>query len=159
MTRSVRSLALGILIRVERDRAHAAPLLDVRGAHLPQRDRDLLRALVKGTLRNALRLDHVVARHLDRPVEELDVEVRAALRLGAAQLLLLDRVPAHAAVSETVAAAKEIAPRGAGLVNAVLRKVAAKEERPGVVRMPDGDPLGRLAVESSHPAWLVRRWG
>jgi 16S rRNA (cytosine967-C5)-methyltransferase len=156
--RSVRSLALGILIRVERDRAHAAPLLDARGSTLPQRDRDLLRVLVKGVLRNAIRLDHVVSRHLDRPIEELDVPVRAALRLGAAQLLLLDRVPSHAAVSETVEAAKEIAPRGAGLVNAVLRKVAANEERPGVVRLPDASPLDRLAVETSHPRWLVRRW-
>jgi 16S rRNA (cytosine967-C5)-methyltransferase len=156
--RSVRSLALGILIRVERDRAHAAPLLDARGTALPPRDRDLLRALVKGVLRNAIRLDHVVARHLDRPVETLDIPVRVALRLGAAQLLLLDRVPPHAAVSETVAAVKEIAPRGAGLVNAVLRKVAANEERPGVVRLPDAEPLDRLAVETSHPSWLVRRW-
>jgi 16S rRNA (cytosine967-C5)-methyltransferase len=156
--RSVRSLALGILIRVERDRAHAAPLLDARGISLPPRDRDLLRALVKGVLRNAIRLDHVVARHLDRPVETLDIPVRVALRLGAAQLLLLDRVPPHAAVSETVAAVKEIAPRGAGLVNAVLRKVAANEERPGVVRLPDAEPLDRLAVETSHPSWLVRRW-
>ena len=156
--RSVRSLALGILIRVERDRAHAAPLLDARGWALPPRDRDLLRALVKGVLRNSIRLDHVVSRHLDRPVDKLDLEVRAALRLGCAQLLLLDRVPAHAAVSETVAAVKEIVPRGAGLVNAVLRKVAEKEERPGVVKLPDADPLERLAVETSHPFWLVRRW-
>ncbi len=157
--RSVRSLALGILIRVEREDAHAAPLLDARSAALPPRDRDLLRALVKKTLRGALRLDHVLARHLDGPVGALDVPVRAALRLGATQLLLMDRIPAHAAVAETVSAAKEVAPRAAGLVNAVLRRVAAKEERPGRVVLPAGsDPLGRLALETSHPEWLVRRW-
>ena len=158
-TRSVRSIALGILIRVEREGAHAAPLLDARGAGLAPRDRDLLRALVKKTLRGALRLDHVLARHLDRPTAALDVPVRAALRLGASQLLLLDRVPPHAAVAETVAAAKEIAPRAAGLVNAVLRRVAAREERPGRVVLPSGaDPVVRLALESAHPEWLVRRW-
>ncbi len=157
--RSVRSLALGILVRVERDAAHAAPLLDARGAQLDRRDRDLLRALVKVTLRNALRLDHVVARHLNRPLGGLDVETRAALRLGAAQILVFDRIPRHASVSETVEAAKEVAPRGAGLVNAVLRKVAANEERPGRVLLPAGaDPLLRLALETSHPEWLVRRW-
>jgi 16S rRNA (cytosine967-C5)-methyltransferase len=157
--RSVRSLALGILTRVERDGAHAAPLLDARGAALPPRDRDLLRALVKKTLRGALRLDHVLARHLDGPVGALEVPVRAALRLGAAQLLLMDRVPAHAAVAESVQAAKEVAPRAAGLVNAVLRRVAAREERPGRVVLPEGaDPVVRLALESSHPEWLVRRW-
>ena len=71
----------------------------------------------------------------------------------------MDRIPAHAAVAETVSAAKEVAPRAAGLVNAVLRRVAAKEERPGRVVLPAGsDPLGRLALETSHPEWLVRRW-
>ena len=157
--RSVRSLALGILLRVERDGAHAAPLLDARGAGLPPRDRDLLRAIVKRTLRGAIRLDHVLARHLDRPGGSLDPAVRSALRLGAAQLLLMDRIPKHAAVAETVEAAKEIAPRGAGLVNAVLRRIASSEERPGRVLLPaDADEAVRLALETSHPEWLVRRW-
>lgn len=156
---SVRSLALGILLRVEQDLAHAAPLLDARGAALPPRDRDLLRALVKRTLRGAIRLDHVLARVCDRPVAGLDPAIRAALRLGAAQLLLFDRIPTHAAVAETVEAAKEIAPRGAGFVNAVLRRVASSEERPGRVLLPQSaDAAARLSLESSHPEWLVRRW-
>ena len=157
--RSVRSLALGILVRVERDRAHAAPLLDARGRDLTPRDRDLLRAIVKRTLRGAIRLDHVLARHLDRPIGRLDPAARSALRLGAAQLLLFDRIPKHAAVAETVEAIKEIAPRAAGLVNAVLRRVADGEERPGRVILPEGDPASRrIALEFSHPEWLVRRW-
>jgi len=157
--RSVRSLALGILIRVQKGGAHAAPLLDARGRSLEPRDRDLLRALVKKTLRGAIRLDHVLSRHVDRPAGSIDPAVRAALRLGAAQLLLMDRIPPHAAVSETVAAVREFAPRASGLVNAVLRRVAEKEERPGAVRLPaDADPLARLALETSHPEWLVRRW-
>lgn len=156
---SVRDVALRILIRVESDRAHAAPLLDARGASLPPRDRDLLRAVVKRTLRGAVRLDHVLARHLDRPVAMLDPPVRAALRLGAAQLLLLDRIPPHAAVSETVDALKALSPRAAGLVNAVLRRVARHEAAPGRVVLPDdAPPLRRLALETSHPEWLVRRW-
>ena len=157
--RSVRSIALGILIRVERDGAHAAPLLDAKGRDLPQNDRDLLRALVKRTIRGAIRLDHVLSRHVDRPVEELDVSVRNALRLGAAQLLLLDRIPSHAAVDETVDALKEIAPRAAGLANAVLRRVAKGEARPGVVLLAETEsPVRRLALETSHPEWLVGRW-
>jgi 16S rRNA (cytosine967-C5)-methyltransferase len=157
--RSVRSLALGILLRVERDGAHAAPLIDARCAGLSSRDRDFLRALVKRALRGAIRLDHVLARHLDRPAAGLDPAVRSALRLGAAQLLLMDRIPKHAAVAGTVEAVKWISPRGAGLVNAVLRKVASDEERPGRVVLPDGAPrAARLALEFSHPEWLVRRW-
>jgi 16S rRNA (cytosine967-C5)-methyltransferase len=156
--RSARELALGILLRVAKG-AHASPLLDARGRELDPRDRDFLRALVKKTLRGAIRLDHVLQRHLRQPASTLDPPVLAALRLGAAQLLLMDRVPAHAAVGETVAAARPFAPKAAGLVNAVLRRVAEKETRPGEVRLPrDADPVLRLALETSHPEWLVRRW-
>ncbi len=156
--RPAREIALGILLRVARG-AHAAPLLDARGGDLDARDRDFLRALVKKTLRGAIRLDHVLGRHLRQPAASLDPPVLAALRLGAAQLLLMDRVPPHAAVGETVAAARAFAPKAAGLVNAILRRVAERESRPGAVRLPEGaDPLLRLALETSHPAWLVRRW-
>jgi 16S rRNA (cytosine967-C5)-methyltransferase len=155
---STREIALGILLRVHKG-AHAAPLLEARGRALEGRDRDFLRALVKKTLRGAIRLDHVLQRHLDKPAASLDPPVLAALRLGAAQLLLMDRVPAHAAVGETVAAARLFAPKAAGLVNAVLRRVSAREKKPGVVRLPPGaDPIARLALETSHPEWLVKRW-
>jgi 16S rRNA (cytosine967-C5)-methyltransferase len=157
--RTVRELALGVLVRVARDGAHAAPLVDARGRELAPRDRDFLRALVKKTLRGALRLDHVLSRHLRQAPESLDPPVLAALRLGAAQLLLMDRVPPHAAVGETVEAARTFAPNAAGLVNAVLRRVAEKEPRPGAVVLPeDADPVRRLALETSHPEWLVARW-
>lgn len=154
----VRALAVDLLVRVERDRAFAAPLIAAREGSLPPRDRPLLRTLVRSVLRNRALLDHVVARHTSRPLEGLDVAVRAALRTGAAQLLLLDRIPPHAAVGETVEAARTSSPRAAGLVNAVLRKVA-EEGRPARVDLPpDADPLARLALETSHPEWLVRRW-
>ncbi|MGE5346948.1 MAG: transcription antitermination factor NusB, partial [Acidithiobacillales bacterium] len=157
--RPVRWLALGILLRVERDGAHAAPLLDARSTGLPPRDRGLLRALVKKTLRGAIRLDHVLARHLDRPAAGLDSVVRSALRLGAAQLLLMDRIPKHAAVAGTVEAVRRASPRAVGLVNAVLRRVASEEERPGRIVLPESAPRSlRLALEYSHPEWLVRRW-
>lgn len=153
-----REIALGILLRVAKG-AHAAPLLDARGRDLDARDRDFLRALVKKTLRGAIRLDHVLQRHLRQPAASLDPPVLAALRLGAAQLLLMDRVPPHAAVGETVAVARVFAPHAAGLVNAVLRRVAEREKRPGAVLLPEGaDPAARLALETSHPEWLVRRW-
>ena len=154
--RSAREIALGILLRVDKG-AHAAPLLDARGRELDGRDRDFLRALVKKTLRGAIRLDHVLERHLSQPAASLDPPVLAALRLGAAQLLLMDRVPAHAAVGETVAALRAFAPKAAGLVNAVLRRVAAQEKRPGPVHAsPRRGPGRRLALETSHPGWLVR---
>ena len=154
----VRALAVEVLVRVERDRAFAAPLLAAREGSLPPRDRPLLRTIVRSVLRNRALLDHVVSRSLSRPLEGLDPDVRGALRAGAAQLLLLDRIPPHAAVGETVEVVRSRSPRAAGLVNAVLRRVAA-EGRPARVLLPSGtDPLARLALETSHPEWLVRRW-
>jgi len=155
---AVRSLAIDILSRVERDRAFAAPLLAAREGSLPPRDRPLLRTLVRAVLRHRALLDHVLARHVSRPLDGLDVPVRAALRAGAAQILLLERIPPHAAVGETVEAVRAASPRASGLVNAVLRKVVA-EGRPARVVLPGGtDDVARLALETSHPAWLVRRW-
>src|SRR4029077_9469578 len=90
---------------------------------------------------------------------DLDSQVRAALRLGLCQILFLERVPAYAAVDTSVELARATAGEGAaGLVNAVLRRAA----RAGAVGLrlpaPGGDPLGRLAIEWSHPRWLVERW-
>ncbi|MFN7987782.1 MAG: transcription antitermination factor NusB [Thermoanaerobaculia bacterium] len=155
---TVRALAVDLLVRVERDRAFAAPLLAAREGSLPPRDRPLLRSLVRSVLRNRALLDHVLARSLSRPIDGLDAGVRAALRVGAAQLLLFDRIPPHAAVGETVEAVRATSPRASGLVNAVLRKVASAG-RPARVVLPAGAGLvERLALETSHPAWLVARW-
>jgi 16S rRNA (cytosine967-C5)-methyltransferase len=126
-------------------------------AALEPRDRRLLQQLVHGTLRWLLRLDDVIARAADRPLERIDGELRAPLRVGAFQLLFLDRIPAHAAVSEAVDEARRRAPRGAGFANAVLRRISRAprlEEWP----VERADPIERLAVESSHPLFLVRRW-
>jgi 16S rRNA (cytosine967-C5)-methyltransferase len=155
---SVRALAVEVLVRVERDRAFAAPLLAAREGVLPPRDRPLLRTIVRSVLRNRSLLDHVLSRSLSRPLEGLDPDVRGALRVGAAQLLLLERIPAHAAVGETVEVVRARSPRAAGLVNAVLRRVASGG-RPARAVLPAGtDRLARLALETSHPEWLVRRW-
>ncbi len=155
---SVRALAVEVLVRVERDRAFAAPLLAAKETGLAPRDRPLLRTIVRTVLRNRSLLDHVLSRSLSRPLDGLDPDVRAALRAGAAQLLLLDRIPAHAAVGETVEVVRVRSPRASGLVNAVLRRVASGERPPRVVLPRGTDPLARLAVETSHPEWLVRRW-
>ncbi len=149
--------AIRILTAVEVDAANAAPLIDSRERRVRSVDRPLLRSLVKTVLRHQMRLDHVLERYLSRPGAKLEIPVRCALRLGAAQLLLLDRIPPHAAVFETVAALRTLAPRASSLVNAVLRRVSEKEEKPGRVDGVSGAEK-RMAVEFSHPEWLVNRW-
>jgi 16S rRNA (cytosine967-C5)-methyltransferase len=154
-----RGLALGVLLRVERDRAWADDTLDAALApsRLDARDRAFATRLVYGTLAWQGLLDWHLQTLTGRPAAALDLEARAVLRLGLHQILLLDRVPPHAAVSTSVDLAKQHAPKAAGLVNAVLRR--AVRER-GKLPLPDRDaePLRHLAVAYSHPEWLVRRW-
>jgi len=77
-------------------------------------------------------------------------------RLGFFQLVFLDRIPAHAAVGESVELAKRDAPRGAGLVNAVLRR-AGREGRGIVAKLPDATPK-QAALKHSHPEWIAQLW-
>jgi 16S rRNA (cytosine967-C5)-methyltransferase len=136
-----RSIALAALLRVE-EGAYANVVLPalLEESGLPTRDRAFVTELVYGTTRMRRALDHALQPFLRGP---LDPDVRAALRLGAYQLLFLE-TPAHAAVGETVEAAPV---RARGLVNAVLRRVAEA----GPPRWPD--PPTRL----SYPDWIVRR--
>jgi 16S rRNA (cytosine967-C5)-methyltransferase len=114
---------------------------------MSEQDRNLCTTLVMGTLRWQIALDAEIAPLLTHTAK-LDEPVRVALRLGAFQLLLLDRVPAHAAISDSVELTKRSGHRFAsGLVNAVLRKLASSAE------------VGpKLRSEGAHPAWLLGRW-
>ena len=111
-----------------------------------------------GVLRWRSRLDEVISASSSRPLAKLDPEVLNALRLGAYQLRYLDRVPAHAAINDSVELVKRAQKRSAApFANAVLRKIAAMEPKP-----PDqsigGPPVPFLAHEFAHPDWLVERW-
>jgi 16S rRNA (cytosine967-C5)-methyltransferase len=155
-----RRLAHEVLLRVEDTDAFADVLLGERLARvsLPARDQALATRLVYGTLAWQGRLDHHLADLVRTPLARLDPPVRAALRLGLYQLLFLDRVPAHAAVDTSVRLAGSAGRGARGLVNAVLRR-AATAGRAGLA-LPDAavDPIARLAVEWSHPRWLVERF-
>lgn len=160
MTRAnPRRTALDILLRVERDRAFAEQLLDQelsRGT-LAGPDRGLLTELVYGVLRRQGTLDFLVDAFSASRGGRLERVVLVILRLGLYQLLFLDRIPASAAVNESVNLAKAMAPRAAGLVNAVLRR--ADRER-DALPWPhrERDPAAYIAARHSHPRWLVERW-
>jgi len=153
--RDPRGVAQDVLVRVETTSAFADVLLARRlaGTSLSAADRALATDLVYGTLAWQGRLDHHLAELVHRPIAALDPPVRAALRMGVYQLLLLDRIPAYAAVDASV----RLARRGGGLVNAVLRR-AARLGHGGLALPEEGsDPMGRLVIEWSHPRWLVER--
>ncbi|HEX2064080.1 MAG TPA: transcription antitermination factor NusB [Acidimicrobiales bacterium] len=139
-TATARGVALDALGRIE-EGAYANLVLPglLASSGLDARDRAFSTELVYGVTRMRRACDWLVDRFVDRP---LDTDVRLALRLGAYQLHFL-RIPPHAAVSATV---DEAPRRAAGLVNAVLRKVA-------------GDPEPEwpsLAVRLSYPDWVVK---
>ncbi|MGE5177448.1 MAG: 16S rRNA (cytosine(967)-C(5))-methyltransferase RsmB [Hyphomicrobiales bacterium] len=152
-----RELALQVLAAAESRRAYADRLLEsrLRDAALAPRDAALATTLVLGTLRHRALLDHHLAAFLGPRWEGLPLWIRQTLRLGALQMLVLTRIPAPAAVSESVTLAKKYGhPGTAGLANAVLRRLAGGERAP----LPEDDPIARLAVLRSHPRWIVERW-
>jgi len=121
-----RKTAFKILLAVERGQSHSDDLLRERAVNaLSAPDRNLATALVLGVLRWQILLDHRIHALLSHPNAKLDAEVLIALRLGAFQLLRMDRIPARAAIDESVELTKQSGHRfSAGMVNAVLRKLA-----------------------------------
>lgn len=143
-----RDVAFKVLLRVETRASYAVDLLNSSlAARLSESDRGLAQELVMGCLRLQGQLDFLIE-HFSGRKTKLDPEVRVALRLGVFQICHLERIPAHAAVDQSVELVKK-AGKGAaaGLVNAVMRKV---NRRP--VKMPD-------PAAYSTPEWLLRRWG
>jgi len=153
-----REAALRVLHAVDTRNAFSDRLLD--GAHQrggpDERDQALLHELVKGTLRWRGRLDHVLDQFVHMGIHQTQPWIKNILRLGAYQMLFLDRVPAHAAVDESVKLAHRYGhPGTAGLVNSVLRRLAEEKDQ---VQIPEGDDAVSLAAWGSHPRWLVERW-
>ncbi len=154
-----RSAAFDILLRVQQQNAYASELLHSgRWEHLSPTDRGLATELVMGVLRWRSRLDQTIAAASARSLDKLDPEVLTALRLGSYQLRYLDRIPAHAAINDSVELVKRAQKRSAApFANAVLRKIAATQiesatENAAEVSVPF------LAHDYAHPEWLVERW-
>jgi 16S rRNA (cytosine967-C5)-methyltransferase len=156
-----RSLALDILsTAARRGRLVEEVLAAVLKRHpgLSRPERALLLELVQGVKRWEVRLDYLLAQLSHLPLAKLHPLVLDILRLGAFQVLMLDRVPARAAVHEAgnLAKARGLPRSHVGFINAVLRRLAGGEAPP--FPDPGADPVQGLSVLHSHPAWLVRRW-
>lgn len=155
---NVRSAAAWVLDRTLKSQAPVESFLDSALSRFDDRDQGLLNELVMGSLRWLRRLDHVISNASSRRFDQIEDALHAPLRIAAYQLLFLDRVPAHAAVHEAVEQAHQLTHRGgASFVNGVLRAIA---RAPRLEDWPiqEGDPVRRLAIEMSHPDFLVERW-
>lgn len=152
-----RLAAFNILLRVERESAYAvellhSPILD----DLSPVDRHLVTEIVMGVLRWRSVLDQTIALLSFTPFRKLDLEVLTALRMGVYQKQFLSKVPAHAAVNETVELVKQAKKVSAtGLVNAVMRKVKSATFDPYESKLAGVD---YLASALAHPRWLAERW-
>lgn len=150
-----RAAAFHILSRVTASAAHSDDLLHSLAVNaLSPEDRNLTTTLVLGVLRWQLYLDDVLRPMLQRPDADLHPAALLAIRMGLFQLLYLDRVPAHAALNESVELARANgAAHAAGMVNAILRR--ASREKP-VQRNTLAVAL--TPAEQAHPDWLLTRW-
>jgi 16S rRNA (cytosine967-C5)-methyltransferase len=154
-----RAAAFDILLRVEQTSAYASELLHSEKLdNLSTADRALATELVMGVLRWRSRLDEIIAATVSRPLNKLDAEVLNALRLATYQLWFLTRVPARAAINESVELVKRAQKRSAApFANAVLRKISDAKVEPPLQEIV-GDPVPFLTREFAHPGWLLKRW-
>lgn len=155
-----RETAFDVLREVAESDAYANLVLPglLRQRRVVGRDAAFATELAYGTLRWRGRYDAVIAVAADRDPATLDAPLLDALRLGTHQLLAM-RVPAHAAVSQTVGLVRSRVGAGpAQLANAVLRRIAAATPEEWDARLVEGvtDEVERLARTASHPAWVVR---
>ena len=127
----------------------------LQNAQLEPRDAALAARICYGTLQNLTLLDHYLSVYCTTPLQKLEPKVLDLLRLSAYQIVLLDKVPPRAAVNEAVALCRKGGcARAAGLVNAVLRRVA--EHRDALPEIPGAGTASYLAVRTSHPQWLAQ---
>ena len=150
-----RKAAFQILMAVERGQSHSDDLLRGKAVNaLSAPDCNLATTIVLGVLRWQIRLDHQLQSLLKRPNAKLDLEILIALRMGGFQLLHLDRIPARAAIDESVELAKQAGHHFAsGMVNAVLRKLSSVPRED----LPESS-AAEVALAQAHPVWLVQRW-
>jgi 16S rRNA (cytosine967-C5)-methyltransferase len=158
---AARKIAYDVLLRVESESAYASELL--HSALTPQvkpADAALATEIALGALRWRRLLDFLLDRQLKKPVARLDLPVAIALRIGLYQLRFLEKVPARAAVNESVELVKHARlSSAASLVNAVLRRASERPKDPVESLLPEGLPLAeRLGILHSHPAWMIERW-
>ncbi len=146
MQQTARQIAFDVLLRTARG-AFAGDLLDAASRGLDSREAGLASEIVFGCLRRQLELDYLIGLFAGK-APKLDLEVRIALRMGIYQMRHLDKIPRHAAVSESVDLVKRARKRSAaGFVNAVMRKVTREP-----VEYPD------RATALSCPEWLLAKW-
>lgn len=156
-TANARECALSVLVSCRRNGAWADAALKAQLAKTPlsAQDAALCSRIVYGVMQNELLLNWYLSAYCTQKLDHLQPPLADMLRIGAYQILFLDKVPDHAAVSESVELCRTNGRSAAsGLVNAVLRKVA--QNKSNLPPLPEGN-IARLSIAYSHPQWLVKK--
>lgn len=147
-----RIAAFEILAKIETEKAFSSVLLPIYEEKLEAKDRALCHEITLGTLRKQIYLDKLVEKLTNG--KKLDSVVKVILRIALYQLLFLDKIPAHAAINDAVnltVKAKKTSAKG--FVNAVLRRFTREQ-----IELNYADEIEKVAVETSHPRWLIEKW-
>lgn len=156
---SGRHLACLVLDQVENENAYVNLALQEtlsRYNNIDQREKAFCTELVYGTMRHLLKIDYFLGRLLSRPLKSLKVTVKNTLRISLYQLLYLPEIPARAVCHSAVAMIKGSKYQGlAPLVNGVLRSFLREQPQ---LPDPERERIEYLAIEYSHPQWLIARW-
>ncbi|WP_312469252.1 16S rRNA (cytosine(967)-C(5))-methyltransferase RsmB [Neobacillus sp.] len=155
--KNVREIALDLLTTIEKNQSYSNLLLNttIEKNELSSKDVGLLTELTYGTLQRRMALDYFLEPFV-KENKKLADWIHHLLRVTLYQMVYLDRIPDRAAIYEAVEIAKRRGHKGiASLVNGVLRSI----QREGLRSLNDiSDPNQRLALETSHPEWLITRW-
>lgn len=157
--KSARQVAFEALVKIYKDDAYSNLAVDSllkENSNLDERDKAFVCNLVYGTLDRLILIDYNLELYLNQPVRKLKPELHTILRMGTYQLLFMDKVPARAAVNESVNLAKvNKSSFAASLVNAVLRRVSDNG-----LKLPQGDESNPsfLAIKYSCPEWIISLW-
>ncbi len=153
-----RNIAWKALIEAEHCRGKLKEYFNSTLVGLDSRDRALSLELFLGVQRHKALLDWMLAGFLKKPIEKTPIAALTAMRLGAYQILFMDRIPHHCAVDESVEITKIHCGKPlARLVNAILRNLLRKLSDLSAPN-PQDDPIKNIPITLSHPTWLVKRW-
>lgn len=153
---NARKVAFEALMKIEKDAAYSNLTLDsfLNKYELEYRDKSFVSALFYGVIERKITLDYNLSLYLQKPLSKLKPEACTVLRLGAYQILYMDKVPASAAVNESVKLSKKYCSYASGLINAVLRKV----DKNGIKLPEEIGTAYYLSIKYSCEKWLCLKW-
>ncbi len=144
-----RIAAFEILYKIETEKSYSSVLLPIYEEKLEPKDRALCHELTLGTLRKQIYLDRIIEKLTNG--KKLDSAVKIILRIALYQLIFLDKIPAHAAINDSVNLTQKAKKTSAkGFVNAILRKFTREK-----IELEFTDEVEKISVETSHPQWII----